>query len=99
MQLIAARYKQPSMPLSIDAVKAFQQADWVFLRHTMIEMGFGEKKIVVWISLFYKEPCSKVRVNGCCSNFFFKVERVVRQGDSLSPVLFALTIEPLAETI
>ncbi len=37
-------------------------------------------------------------MNGQCSKFF-RVERGVRQGDSLSPVLFALSIEPLAEAI
>ncbi len=46
----------------------------------------------------YKESKSRIRVNGQCSKFF-RVERGVRQGDSLSPVLFALSIEPLAEAI
>lgn len=59
-------------------------------------MGFGNI-FVNWINLLYKEPCSKVRVNGHCSSFF-RIERGVRQGDSLSPILFAISIEPLAET-
>lgn len=43
-------------------------------------------------------PRSKVRVNGQCSEFF-ELGRWTRQGDSLSLVLFALSIEPLAKLI
>ena len=71
------------------------RVDRMFLRQTLIEMGF-RKEFVAWIDLLYKEPISKV--NGHCSNFF-RVERGVRQGDSLSPILFAISIEPLAEAI
>lgn len=97
LQSIMAKDKHPSMLLSLDAEKAFDRVDWLFLEHTLIEMGFGEK-FVKWFNLLYKNPVSTVRVNGHCSSFF-KVERGVRQGDSLSPVLFALSIEPLAEAI
>ena len=97
LQAIAAGDKQASMLLSLDAEKAFDRVDWVFLRQTLMEMGFG-KEFVAWINLLYKEPSSKVRVNGHCSSFF-RIERGVRQGDSLSPILFALSVEPLAEAI
>lgn len=43
----------------------------------------------------YKDPLSKVRVDGHCSELF----KVVRQGDTLLPILLALNIEPLAEAI
>lgn len=97
LQAIAARDKQSSMLLGLDAEKAFDRVDWVFLKQTLIEMGFG-REFVAWINLLYKEPSSKVRVNGHCSSFF-RIERGVRQGDSLSPILFTLSIEPLAEAI
>lgn len=88
---------QTSMLLSLDAEKAFDRVDWQFLEQTLREMGFSEK-FIFWFRLLYKNPKSRVRVNGHCSDFF-SIERGVRQGDSLSPILFALSIEPLAEAI
>lgn len=85
------------MLLSLDAEKAFDRVDWLFLEQTLLEMGF-EEKFVTWVNMLYKESKSRIRVNGQCSKFF-RVERGVRQGDSLSPVLFVLNIEPLAEAI
>lgn len=97
LQSIAVKSKKNAMLLSLDAEKAFDRVDWLFLEQTLIEMGFGEK-FVEWFNILYKESKSRIRVNGQCSKFF-GVERGVRQGDSLSPALFALSIEPLAEAI
>lgn len=55
-------------------------------------------KFVDWIRVIYKNPKARVRVNGRCSDFF-DIQRGVRQGDCLSPLLFALNIEPLAASI
>lgn len=69
LQSIAARDRTPSMLLSLDAEKAFDRVDWLFLEQTLLEMGFGET-FATWINVLYKNPRSKVRVNGCCSNSF-----------------------------
>lgn len=95
LQSIAAKRTTPSMLLSLDAEKAFVRLDWSFLQQTLRCMGFNDTRIN-WIRLFYKNPKSRVRVNGHCSNFF---PLGCGQGDSLSPSLFALSIEPLAELI
>lgn len=63
----------------------------------MAHMGFNET-FLSWIRVFYMNPRSRVRVNGQCSDFF-DLGRGTRQGDALSPALFALSIESLAELI
>lgn len=47
---------------------------------------------MAWMNILHKEPSSKVRVNGH-PPIFFRVEWRVRQVDSLSPILFVLSIE------
>jgi len=97
LQQIGKDSKTPSMLLSLDAEKAFDRVDWVFLEQTLNYMGFHDT-FVKWVKIFYKNPKSRVRVNGHCSEFF-NLGRGTRQGDAMSPVLFALSIEPLAELI
>lgn len=97
LQFIAAKRDTPSALLSLDAQSAFDRISWAFLLHTLRHMGFNDT-FTNWIRLFYKDPKSRVRVNGYCSDFF-PLSRGTRQGDSLSPSLFALSIEPLAELI
>lgn len=60
-------------------------------------MGFHDT-FVAWIQTFNHNPKSRARVNAHCSEFF-DLGRGTRQGDAMSPVLFALSIEPFAESI
>ena len=60
-------------------------------------MGFNAA-FINWIKILYRNPKSRVRINGHCSDFF-PLGRGTRQGDGLSPCLFILSIEPLAELI
>lgn len=48
--------------------------------------------------MLYLNPTSKVKVNGYISDEFV-LKRGTRQGCPLSPLLFAISIEPLAELI
>lgn len=86
-----------SMLIGFDAQKAFDTVNWQFLYNTLSMMGF-HPQFVEWIKVIYTNPKSCVRVNGSCSDFFY-LERGVRQGDCLSPLLFAINIEPLAASI
>lgn len=93
----AKRNKQTSMLISFDAQRAFDRVNWDFLYKTLSVMGF-HPKFVNWARVIYRNPKSRVRVNGCCSEFF-DLQRGVRQGDCQSPLLFAINIEPLAASI
>lgn len=88
---------QPAMMLSLDAQKAFDRVKWSFLYHTLSVFAF-HSIFIDWVKTVYKDPKSQLRVNGCCSDFF-NLKRQVRQGDCLSPLLFTVSIEPLAELI
>ena len=85
------------MLISFDAQKAFDTVNWQFLYKTLAAMGF-HSTFVDWVRVIYTNLKSHVRVNGCCSDFFY-LERGVRQGDPLVPLLFAINIEPLAALI
>lgn len=94
---VARKRPDPSMLLSLDAEKAFDRVDWLFLNHTLKKFGFNST-FVNWIGTLYLKPTSKVRVNGYIFKEFH-LKRGTRQGCPLSPILFAISIEPLAEII
>ncbi|XP_064463656.1 uncharacterized protein LOC135374632 [Ornithodoros turicata] len=54
--------------------------------------------MVEWVEICYKEISAQLVVNGCLSPRF-SVSRSVRQGCPLSPILFALYLEPLCRAI
>ena len=79
--------------LSLDAEKAFDAIHWPFLHHTLRRFGF-RPEFRHWIELLNQAQLATVRVNGVQSREF-SIKRGTRQGFPLSPLLFALTLEPL----
>jgi len=90
-------YSAESLVISLDAEKAFDRLEWPYLFFTLKNFGFGEE-FIKWIQILYTSPLSAVITNGLRSSNF-KIERGTRQGCPLSPLLFALAMEPLATAI
>ena len=87
----------PLALLSLDQEKAFDQVDWGFLLRILETFNFGPQ-FCNWVRLFYTDIQSAVIINGWMSSFFSPT-RGVRQGCPLSPLLYVLSIEVLAECI
>lgn len=80
--------------VSLDAEKAFDRVEWEYLFITLKKFGFPED-MISWVKLLYSAPVASVRTNNVFSEYF-SLHRGTRQGCPLSPLLFAISIEPLA---
>ncbi len=81
----------------LDAMKALASLEWPFLWSVLESMGFGPPFINM-IKVLYKNPSAVVLTGKTCSPPF-PVSRGSRQGCPLSPLLFTLSLEPLAQAI
>jgi hypothetical protein len=79
--------------LSLDQEKAFDRVSHHYLFSVLRAFGFGER-FIRWVKLAYTSVSSSVIVNSFVSSPF-SVTRSVRQGCSLSPLLYILCLEPI----
>ena len=87
----------PMSLLSLDAMKAFDRLEWPFLWSVLEVMGFGQSFIGM-IKVMYSNPSTRV-LTGHTFSSLFPVSRSSRQGCPLSPALFVLSLEPLAQAV
>ena len=85
----------PGLLLFLDFEKAFDTLEWTFIQKTLKYFGYGPQ-LLKWINIFYCNTESCILNNGWVSNFF-KPTRGVRHGCPLSPYLFVLSVEVMAE--
>lgn len=93
----STRYKNPALVISLDAEKAFDRVEWSYLFSVLKKFNFGDR-CIGWIKSMYSDPQAQICVNGTLTEKF-DLQRGCRQGCPLSPFLFNLAIEPLAEAV
>uniref|UniRef100_A0A8C5MA17 Reverse transcriptase domain-containing protein n=1 Tax=Leptobrachium leishanense TaxID=445787 RepID=A0A8C5MA17_9ANUR len=83
--------------LSTDAEKAFDRVRWSFMFSALQRTGMGDS-FLHWTKALYNNPTARVRANGALSHDL-DIRNGTRQGCPLSPLLFAISLEPLLVAI
>ena len=81
----------------LDFEKAFDSLEWATINKALEHHGFGPV-FRSWVKILQTNPQSCIVNNGHLCRFF-DVKRGVQQGCPLSPYIFILTIEILANAI
>ncbi|CAC5382961.1 unnamed protein product [Mytilus coruscus] len=83
--------------LSVDQEKAFDKIIHKFLFAVLEKFNFGPK-LIKWIKILYHDLKSSIIVNNFISNPV-NITRSVKQGCSLSPLLYILCLEPFVRKV
>ncbi len=91
----ADSHPTPCAVFSLDAEKAFDRLEWNYMWAVLQCFGFD---FISMIKTLYHSPAASV-ITGNIISPSFPLQRGTRQGCPLSPLLFCLSLEPLAQAI
>lgn len=93
----AEAMERPTAVLQIDLKKAFDKVSHSFL-FSILEHCKTGKYLLKFVKICYRDISTRLLINGCKSRRI-PVRSSVRQGCPLSPILFAIYLEPLCRAI
>ena len=85
------KFNTPKCMLKVDLRNAYDSVDWRFLKRMLEELAFPPK-FVEWIMCCISTVSYSPVVNGSPTTPFFAAKGL-RQGDPISPYLFAIGME------
>ena len=91
------RTNETGILVNLDQEKAFDRVDRSFLKNLLQLFGFGPS-FLNWIHTLYNGANMRILVKDFLSRPI-NIQRGVRQGDSLSPMLYVLCVEVLAYNV
>lgn len=83
--------------VSLDAAKAFDSVSHKYIEKLLVKFGFGNYFVSV-VNALYNNLKASIHLNGYLSDSIL-LKAGVKQGDSLSCILFILAVEPLIRSI
>ena len=93
----SSRAQTESIALSIDYSKAFDTVSLGVITEALKLFGFGDN-LISWIGVLLKDRLANIKNGGLYSDFF-ALERGVRQGCPVSPMLFVIAVELLSISV